>query len=220
MIIKLNLAAPSIHLRQPITTNDHPVLIENDNNSELDPPHNLWGKTPISIFHNAIQFWFEWLLSPHTNIQIKHLINFCICLGSNPLSFENISLFCNMLMALEMSRKHGRKSLSAQLRAPWSPAPVWWGDTLGHVVTIHFICWMGRLQGWRDESRRGGELYCSVWLLQHSRVIKQSVKMRTFSLSLESYTIQILIIVYSNEGKVEAAAWKNKWWDMNSKLVL
>ena len=145
MIIKLNLAAPSIHLRQPITTNDHPVLIENDNNSELDPPHNLWGKTPSSIFHNAIQFCFEWLLSPHTNIQIKHLINFCICicLGSSPLSLENISLFCNMLMALEMSRKHGRKSLSAQLRAPWSPAPVWWGDTLGHVVTIHFICWMG-----------------------------------------------------------------------------
>ena len=188
MIIKLNLVAPSIHLRQPITTNtDHPVLIENDNNSELDPPHNLWGKTP-SIFHNAIQFWFEWLLSPHTNIQIKHLINFCICLGSNPLSLENISLFCNMLMALEMSRKHGRKSLSAQLRAP---VRGYW-DTLGHVVTIHFICWMGRC--W-DESRRGGELYCSVWLLQHSRVIKQSVKMCTFSLSLESYTIQILIIV-------------------------
>ena len=143
MIIKLNLAAPSIHLRQPITTNDHPVLIENDNNSELDPPHNLWGKTPSSIFHNAIQFWFEWLLSPHTNIQIKHLINFCICLGSNPLSLENISLFCNMLMALEMSRKHGRKSLSAQLRAP---VRGYW-DTLGHVVTIHFICWMGWLQG-------------------------------------------------------------------------
>ena len=191
MIIKLNLAAPSIHLRQPITTNDHPVLIENDNNSELDPPHNLWGKTPSRIFHNAIQFWFEWLLSLHTNIQIKHLINFWICLGSNPLSLENISLFCNMLMALEMSRKHGRKSLSAQLRAPVRG----YGDTLGHVVTIHFICWMGRLQGWRDESRRGGELYCSVWLLQHSRVIKQSVKMCTFSLSLESYTIQILIIV-------------------------
>ena len=78
-----------------------------------------------------------------SNIQIKHLINFCICLGSNPLSLENISLFCNMLMALEMSRKHGRKSLSAQLRAP---VRGYW-DTLGHVVTIHFICWMGWLQG-------------------------------------------------------------------------